>query len=126
LRQQRNKIHFSWRRGAEPAALYWGKTAVDNILRPKALILPESAQLPEQNVLRPPPNQFSHIIDGEQPYYFRGVDKGVRPAGYFSSGTRVLLLRHDSTECWVANCRGLYVAIPCNGMRPLEKFSDAH
>jgi hypothetical protein len=92
---------------------------MDNMLRPKSVILPESAQLPERNVLRPPPNRFSHIVDGEQPYYFTGVDERVRPAGYFSSGTKVLLLRQDSTECWVANCRGLYVAIPCEGLRRL-------
>ena len=92
---------------------------MDKMIRPETIILPDSAQLSERNVLRPPPNQFSHVINGEQPYYFGGVDEAAPAAGYFSAGTKVLLLRQDSSECWVANSRGLYVAIPCNGLRRL-------
>ena len=92
---------------------------MDNVIRPKSIVLPESAQLPDRNTLRPPPNQFSHIIEAEQAYYFGGIDEAAPPAGYFSAGTKVLVLRHDGSECWVADKRGLYVATSCDGLRPL-------
>jgi hypothetical protein len=91
---------------------------MDKMTRPKSVVLPESAQPPDRNLLRPPPNQFSHLIEAEQPYYFNGVTETAPPAGCFSAGTRVLLLRQDNRECWVADGRGLYVAIACNGIRP--------
>jgi hypothetical protein len=93
---------------------------MDKMIRPKPVILPESAQLPNRNVLRPPPNKFSHRIEAEQPYYLTGVDEAAPPAGSFAAGTKVLLLREEDGECWVADVRGLYVAIRCDGLRPLK------
>jgi len=92
---------------------------MDNVIRPKTVILPDSAQLPERNVLRPPPNRFTHEIVAEQPYYYVALDQGAPPEGKFFTGTKVILLRHDGAECWVADGRGLYVATPCAGLRAL-------
>lgn len=93
---------------------------MDKVIRPKTVVLPESAQLPDRNVLRPPPNQFTHEIVEKQPYYYVGIDQGAPPEGQFAAGTRVVLLRHDGAECWVADGRGLYVATGCSGLRPLS------
>jgi hypothetical protein len=92
---------------------------VDKVIRPKAAVLPDSAQLPDRNVLTPPPNQFTHEIVAEQPYYYTGIDQAAPPEGKFAQGMKVVLLRHDDAECWVADGRGLYVATACSGLRLL-------
>ena len=92
---------------------------MENIIRPKATILPESAQLPDRNVLKPPPNRFTHEIVAEQPYYYMGRTQAAPPEGAFAPGTKVVLLRHDDADCWVADGRGLYVATACSGLRLL-------
>jgi hypothetical protein len=93
---------------------------VDKVIRPKAVVLSDSAQLPDRNVLQPPPNQFTHEVVAEQPYYYMGMDQAAPPQGKFVIGTKLLLLRHDGAECWVADDRGLYVATACDGLRHLK------
>lgn len=92
---------------------------MEKVIRPKATVLPDSAQLPDRNVLKPAPNQLTHEIVAEQPYYYMGIDQAAPPDGKFAQGTKVVLLRHDDAECWVADGRGLCVAISCDGLRPL-------
>jgi len=89
---------------------------VEKVIRPKVTVLPDSAQLPDRNVLKPAPNQFTHEIVAEQPYYYMGIDQTAAPEGTFAQGTKVVLLRHDDNECWVADGRGLYVATSCSGL----------
>lgn len=92
---------------------------MDKVIRPKAVVLPDSAQLPDRNVLQPPPNQFTHEVVAEQPYYYMGIDQAAPPEGKFPVGIKVVLLRQDGAECWVADGRGLYVATACDGLREL-------
>ncbi len=92
---------------------------VEKMIRPQATVLPESAQLPDRNMLNPPPNQFTHEIATEQPYYYMGIDQAAAPEGAFAQGTKVALLRQDDAGCWVADGRGLYVATACSGLRLL-------
>jgi hypothetical protein len=96
-----------------------GELAVNNVIRPNAVVLPDSAQVPERNVVKPPPNRFTHEVVAEQPYYYMGVDQAAPPDGKFAIGAHVVLLRHDAGECWVADERGLYVATSCGGLRAL-------
>ena len=96
-----------------------GDLAVDNMIRPNAVVLSDSAQVPDRNVVKPPPNQFTHELVAEQRFYYLGVDQAAPPDGKFAIGTQVILLRRDAVECWVVDGRGLYVATLCAGLRPL-------
>jgi hypothetical protein len=91
------------------------------MLRPKASVLPDSAQLPGRNLIQPPPNQFTHEVRAEQPYYYDGPHQDAPPEGTFRAGTKVVLLEHDGGPvCRVADGRGLYVATAFDGLRRLR------
>ncbi len=95
---------------------------MDKIIRPKAAVLPESALVPEQNILQPPPKQFTHEVVAEQPYYYVGPQHSTPPQGNFAAGTPVVLLTHDGGPlCRVADGRGLSVFTACNGLRVLRQ-----
>jgi hypothetical protein len=90
------------------------------IFRPKAVVLPESATVPDCNLIVPPPNQFTHELMRPQPYYFADARQENSPDGTFPAGTKVVLLaRDDRGFCRVADGRGLYVAIDCGSLRDL-------
>ena len=92
---------------------------MDHVLRPKAVVLPDSAMVPERN-LKPPPTQFTHEVIAEQPYYFIGPQQAAPPEGMFAAGTKVKLHAHDGGPvCQVVDARGLCVATACSGLRPL-------
>ena len=94
---------------------------MDKMIRPKAIVLPDSAQLPARNIIQPPPNQFTHEVVADQAYYYIGPDQAAPPEGKFTVGTKVVLLRHEGgPECWVADGRGLYVATAFDGLRALS------
>ena len=86
---------------------------------PEASILDESAIVPDENLISPPPNQFTHELKSSQPYYFSGVQQGRSPDGEFSAGTKVVLLVRDENHCRVADGRGLYVEIECDSLKKL-------
>lgn len=94
---------------------------MNHMLRPKATVLPKSAQIPEQNLIRPPPNQFSHEVVADQAYYFIDPQQTAQSEGKFLAGTHVLLLAYDGgPACRVADAQGLYVATAFDGLRPLR------
>ena len=94
---------------------------MDHMMRPKATVLPESAIVPPTCLIQPPPNRFTHEVTSEQPYYYAASTPISAPDGTFPAGTKVLLLFHDGGSlCYVADARGLYVAIPFKGLRPIE------
>jgi hypothetical protein len=41
--------------------------AMDHMKRPKAMVLPDSALVPESNMVTPPPKHFTHVVKAEQP-----------------------------------------------------------
>jgi hypothetical protein len=91
------------------------------MLRPKATVLPESAMVPDRNLIQPPPNQFSHEIVTDQPYYYVDPQPTTRADEKFEAGTKVLLIAHDGgTMCHVADGRGLYVVTAFEGLRPIH------
>jgi hypothetical protein len=88
-------------------------------LRPKAEALPESALVPDSNLVDPPPNEFTHEVTRVEPYYYRGVAPSG-PDGTFRAGTRVLLVRQqDGGRCRVIDEQGLYVEVACDSLRRL-------
>lgn len=92
----------------------------DHFIRPKSTVLPASALVPPQNLLRPAPNRFTHELRREQPYYYEVPRHGATPDGVFDAGTPVVLLRHDGTAmCHVADGRGLYVLTAFDGLMPI-------
>lgn len=94
------------------------------MLRPKAIVLPESAVVPERSSISPPPNRFTHEVVVAQPYYFSHAPSGA-PAGEFAPHTKVALLRYEGGErCNVVDGRGLYVETSYRGLRLLEREVD--
>ena len=85
--------------------------------RPEPRVLGADALVPEQNLIDPPPNQFTHRVTSAQPFYFAEPEAGSPPSGTFDAGTLVVLLAHDGgPTCWVADGRGLYVVTSWAGL----------
>ena len=98
-----------------------GTLAMGRVIRPKASVLPESALVPDRNLLRPAPNQFTHEVVAEQPYYYIGPHQTAPPEGNFPAGTQVVLLTHDGGPvCRVADGRGVCAATAFDGLRRLR------
>lgn len=94
---------------------------MQNFLRPKATVLPDSAIVPDENLIRPPPSRFTHEVIKDQPYFYSLPKQNAAPDGQFAAGTQVLLISHDGgTLCHVADGRGLYVVTEYDGLRPIE------
>jgi hypothetical protein len=95
-------------------------TPMEDFLRPKATVLPESALVPDRNFISPAPNQFTHKLMREQTYYYSSAQEGVSPDGLLPAETKVILLVYEGGErCRVADERGLYVEIEYAALRRL-------
>lgn len=93
---------------------------MENFIQPVPQVLGADALLPEQNLIVPPPNQFTHELIRAQPYYYDSLASGASPAGEFVTGTQVVLLVHDGgPQCRVADEQGLYVETAYAGLRKL-------
>lgn len=93
---------------------------MDNMIRPEAVVLPESAMIPERNLLQPAPNQFTHQIVAEQPFFYESPNRNTPPDGIFKAGTLVAVLKHDGgMNCHVVDRRGLYVVTSYNGLKEI-------
>ena len=94
---------------------------MEGFLRPEAVILPENAVVPDKNIIRPAPNQFTHELTRPQPFYFDGAQQGRPPDGELPAGAKVVLLFHDGgSYCRVADGRGLYVEIEYDSLKALS------
>ncbi|HEY6247527.1 MAG TPA: hypothetical protein VIX17_26490 [Pyrinomonadaceae bacterium] len=88
--------------------------------RPKAEVLSGDSIVPDENIISPPPNQFTHKLKRDAPYYFDEPQQGKSANGTFVKGTSVVLLRHDGgSYCRVSDGRGLYVAITYDSLKAL-------
>jgi hypothetical protein len=93
---------------------------MDHMLRPKVSVLPESATIPDANLIRPAPDRFSHRVTATQAYYYAMPSDGATPDGSFDAGTSVLMVsRGRGNWCHVADARGLYVVTSCEGLKVL-------
>lgn len=81
------------------------------MLRPEATVLPDGSLVPDANVIRPPPNRFTHRLQVDEPYSFDDSRRGAEPAGVLPAGTLVALLVEGADRCRVADGRGLYVDV---------------
>jgi hypothetical protein len=90
------------------------------VLRPEPVVLGESAVVPAENLIRPPPDQFTHVLTRAAPFTFGGRRR--RADGEFPAGTPVVLLVHDGgPRCRVADGRGLYVEIDFDALKKLRR-----
>lgn len=76
--------------------------------------------VPDKNIIRPAPNQYTHELTRAQPFYFDGAQQGRQPDGELPAGAKVVLLFHDGgAYCHVADGRGLYVEVEYDALRRL-------
>ena len=88
------------------------------MLRPKAVVLDNDALVPPKNVVKPPPNRFTHKVKRSQPYFYEGPRD--EPNGEFAEGTPVVLMvYHGGASCRVIDGHGLYVETAYGGLHRL-------
>lgn len=93
---------------------------MDHMKRPKATVLPDSALVPENNLVTPPPKQFTHVVKAEQPYYYTGPQQASPPEGIFEVGTKLVLTSREGAYCHVVDARGLHVSTAFDGLEPIS------
>ena len=93
-----------------------GGVSMARMQRPKVEVVSDSALVPPANLVDPPPNRFTHVLQTSQPYYY-GASAGKQPDGEFAIGTRVVLMgRYRGRMCRVIDGQGLYVLTACQGL----------
>lgn len=89
-------------------------------VRPKATILDEGAVVPDENLISPAPNQFTHELTRSQPFYFKGAAQADAPDGELPAGTKVVLLTDEGNGyCRVVDGQGLCVEVKCGSLKKL-------
>ena len=84
------------------------------VVRPTPSVV--DAVVPDESLIRPPPNRFTHELTADESYRF---DAGAaEPAGVLAAGTPVVLLVEEDDGCRVVDGRGLYVRVPRASLRP--------
>jgi hypothetical protein len=91
---------------------------MEGIIRPEASVLPENSLVPAQNLISPPPNQFTHEVTRQLPFYYTTARESSAPDGHLPAGTKVVLLVDDGGErCRVVDGQGLYVEVERAGLK---------
>lgn len=97
----------------------------EGFLRPPVTVAAESAVVPPQNLIVPAPNQFTHTVMRNQPFFFGAAGEGKAADGELPAGTAVVLLVYDGGRaCRVADGRGLYVEIEYDALAKREPASE--
>jgi len=92
----------------------------EGFLRPELAVLTESSLIPAKNLIDPAPNQFTHELARNQPFFFDGGWKDREADGEFAQGDKVVLLvYHGGVFCRVVDGQGLYVKIEYDSLRKL-------
>jgi hypothetical protein len=89
------------------------------IIRPEAHVLPESSLVPAQNLISPPPNQFTHELTRQLPFFYNTARQSPEPDGHLPAGTKVVLVVDDGEHCRVVDGPGLYVEVERAGLKQL-------
>jgi hypothetical protein len=89
------------------------------VLRPEPVVLGDEALVPERNVIRPPPNHFTHELVVDEPYRFDRPEDTGQPDGVLPAGTPVALLVDGPDRCRVVDGSGLYVEVRRASLRKL-------
>ena len=96
-----------------------GPEPQEGFLRPQFEIVGEESLVPEDNLVRPAPQRFTHELVRAEPYFYAA---GEAPAGHLPAGSRVVLMGDDGAgRCRVVDGRGLYVEVACDSLRTLPE-----
>jgi hypothetical protein len=90
------------------------------VLRPEVHVLDRSAMVPERNIVRPPPEHFTHELAVDEPFH---LDRDVRrgePDGILRAGTRVVVVATAEDRCRVVDGRGLTVDVRRSSLRAID------
>jgi len=92
----------------------------EGFLRPRFEILGEDSLVPDDNLVRPAPDRFTHELVRAEPYFYR---PGEAPAGHLPAGAPVVLLTEDdgAGRCRVVDGRGLSVEVASDSLRRLPE-----
>jgi hypothetical protein len=90
------------------------------VQRPDAVVLGEEALVPERNVVRPPPNRFTHELLVDEPYRLDRPERTDEPDGVLPARTQVVLLVEGPDRCRVVDGSGLYVEVRRASLRELS------
>jgi len=96
---------------------------MDRMIRPKAIVVPEAAQIPAENLVSPP-KKFTHELRTAQPFYYALADDAPQepPAGELQTGTKVIVASPASGKLVrVVDGRGLSVWTLAAGLVELPK-----
>jgi hypothetical protein len=94
---------------------------MENMLRPKMEVLPDSAQIPERNFIDPAPTHFTHVLSADQPFFYEPPQEKSEPAGTFLAGTKLVVMGDaGDLNRHVVDGRGLYVVTASTGLRALS------
>lgn len=85
--------------------------------RPAAVVLPETAAVPQRNV-RPAPEHFTHEV-GEGAEFWYGDAGKKQPDGTLRDGARVVVESRDGQFAWITDDRGLHVQVAADVLVPL-------
>ena len=90
-------------------------------LRPTSTVLPDSALVPDENILSPP-THFTHVVKAAQPYHYALNSQSSAPDGILQPRERVLLFEHDGGEhCRVVTSNGVCVTTDFGGLRKVRR-----
>src|SRR5215211_6011998 len=89
------------------------------MLRPEARVLADETLVPEANLVRPPPNRFTHQLALDEPYRLDRPDHAGEPDGVLPAGTPVAVLVEGSERYRVVDGNGLYVEVRRASVRRL-------
>jgi hypothetical protein len=101
--------------GEEPEA----DPGAGTMLRPAARVLPDRTLVPEANLVRPPPNRFTHELVVDEAYRFERPERAGEPDGVLPAGTPVAVLIEGRERCRVVDGSGLYVEVRRASLRKL-------
>ena len=90
------------------------------MLRPAQTVMPASALEPGADVVSPPPNRFTHVVQARQPFYVGSVLRGEASGSLPAGAKVVLMVRGRGDVCRVIDRRGRYVTTSFKGLRPLS------
>jgi hypothetical protein len=93
---------------------------MEGFIRPRATVLDDKALIPARNVISPAPNQFTHELTRDEPYYFGEFESSKAADGSFPAGAQVVLLVYEGgPRCRVVDGRGLYVEVAYDSLQKL-------
>jgi hypothetical protein len=90
------------------------------MLRPEARVLADETLVPNANLIRPPPNRFTHELVVDEPYRFDRPERAREPDGVLRAGTPVAVLVEGGERCRVVDGSGLYVEVRRASLRKVQ------